>query len=343
MYTLVIEHVDVVTQSLDADSLASRCPSLNEEPDLVLYTSSGEIGVLTQLVVSAWMDTSLSRHPKARHAFVAMGCTGWYAGILEFARSQARRAHLFLLEIPRSYTQSRLDAAGIGVGGEGLIAKESVALMVLVKKRVDELRPNDVIVNACTILAKPMGLRGTEALLLKLRGWLLAQTCNERPLDWVSFAIASSWSEQLMRGFERWVYPSVPIAEALPSVETDFDHWLTAKPVLDYLHHRERLATGRLALSCLGAGGRLGVAIIGHAISSAFTGQEKEIHAYAMGHVQWHPNLFLNDPEKPLYCAPEYRHHDNAYHLWELGCHSRQSSSSIQSSTEQTYKEKHRS
>jgi hypothetical protein len=318
MYALVMEHVDVLTQCFDEDALATLCAASSEAPELVLYTGSGEIGVLTQPSLSAWMNASRLRYPKARHAFVTIGCTGWYAGILEFARSQARRAHIVTLETPRSYTQSRLDAAGIGTGGDGLIAKESVALTVLVRKRLDELQPSDTVVIACTILAKPVGLSGTEALLLKLRAWLIAKSPNDKTLDWVSFAIASRWSDQLMRGFERWVFPYVPIAETLPSLETDSHHWLSAKPVLEYAHYRGRLAGRNLAVNCLGAGGRLGVAILGLAASVASNRLESNIHIYPMGKVTWRSDLRLIEPEKPLYCSEDYRFRDNAYLIWEL-------------------------
>jgi hypothetical protein len=283
------------------------------QPDLVLYASSAEIGVLFQQQSSQWIQSVMARHPFARHAFVSMACTGWYATILEFMRSPARNAHVYLLEIPVCYTQAMLDSAGQDPENIPLLAQEGVARVVLSKKSARDLRPDDIRVAACSILAKPHGLNGTQKLLLKMRDWLNGHLW--RPTDWVSFHNASSWSRRLMGGFEQLALPQCSaLLEALPSFETDSRHWLTVTPVLEYLRYRDRIDRRPLALATLGAGGRVGFMLLGRA--DQCDGQVAAIM----------PALqpYLIPAERPagtgcpFYCLPQFRFRDDRYFLTEL-------------------------
>jgi hypothetical protein len=273
--------------------------------------------VLLHDPVSQGVSNLLQRAMTSRHAFTSMACTGWHATILEFARSPAATAQVFLLEFPRHYTQGVLDRAGIGQQGEGLLAQEGVGMVRLRKKRRETLEPGDVVITECVILAQARGLQGTTDLLAKLATHLVRrQRSSALIMDCVSFSIASTWSAYLAAGFAQLVWPQLPDGtRLLPGIEPDRRHWLTLKPVREYLVYGEGLTQRGLTILTLGAGGRLGMICL--TIAAALDGGAVALDT-PLVRCKVDPASFFDPPGRPLYLSHESRSVDNLYFVTDI-------------------------
>ncbi|CQJ56178.1 Uncharacterised protein [Yersinia intermedia] len=284
-----------------------------EDLDLILFCSSGELAVMQQEDISAWAYRQAHHQQSPRRAFVSLACASWYAALLEFERSPYRHAELWVIETSASFIQERLDCAGLGNGGAGLSVQPGIARMVLQKCRAE---PGDNVLEACALFAKPAGLRGTEQLIKRYGHWLAEGLGDEPCADWVSFAIATDWSTQLLAGLSHWFPQMMDRLALLPSMETDIIHLMAMKPL--YELHRE-LAQTRvrpLFITTLAAGGRIGCILVRAAESRLPTAQQpKEVQAVTVSARK----TVAGTP--PDYCDPQYRYVDNQYFLTELSIH----------------------
>lgn len=278
--------------------------------ELILFCSSGEVEVLQQPWVVEWMAREARRGTPPRRAFVSMACASWYAAVLEFMRSDCRSAEIWVIEACADFIQERLDCAGLGGGGEGLLANGGVACISL---RKGDARENDVRLDDCALFSKPAGLRGTELLIKRYAQWLLAHQCGDERADWVSFAIETHWSRQLQAGLALWGKDAMRTLVSQPSLEQGKDHYMALKPLHELAAHLQRPLVRPLILTTLAAGGRIGCAIFrvcgDEAVNAAPAGDILPIRL---------PLVALPSGAPPRYCERQYRYRDNEYFLTEL-------------------------
>ena len=278
--------------------------------DLILFCSSGELGVMQQEDIAAWASRQLSCQPLPRRAFVSLACASWFAAILEFERSPCRYAELWVIETPSAFIQERLDCAGLGSGGADLSVRPGIARMVLQKCQA---APGDIVLDACALFAKPQGLRGTEQLIKRYGTWLAECLGDDSHANWVSFAIATNWSDQVFSGLLHWFPQIMERLTLLPSMETDLVHLMAMKPL--YELHREcgKSNFSSLIITTLAAGGRIGCVLV-HTFESRLPGSTRPCKTYAVTVPA--DNMLPGTP--PYYCDPQYRYVDNQYFLTEL-------------------------
>lgn len=286
------------------------CTTLSE-PDLVVYTSSAEAGITGLPDIQQEIRVLRRRHPDARHVFVSMACLGLHAAILEAHRSHAQSVLVFLVETPGPYLQAMLDVAGLGAGGEGLEAREGVAVLHLSRTRI--ATPDSRKVALSTILAKPGGPGGTLLLLQKLESVLTPLATIQDGADIVSFRMHSHWSDSLMHGFNTLIRPRWSAETCLlDSCEHDRQHYLSIKPARELAFHGTRQTRRPLVIITLGGGGRIGVLAFMH-------------EPPPLKHSEGPPRCFMaartgqcrNLPQ-PLYNSTAFRV-DNGYFLDEPG------------------------
>lgn len=278
--------------------------------DLILFCSSGELGVMQQEDIAAWAYRQPPCQPSPRRAFVSLACASWYAAILEFERSPCHHAELWVIETPGAFIQERLDCAGLGNGGAGLSVQPGIARMVLQKCPA---APGDIVLDACALFAKPPGLRGTEQLIKRYGAWLAGCLGNTCHANWVSFAIATAWSDRLLSGLSHWFPQMMARLTLLPSMETDIIHLMAMKPLYELHRERAQPRSGSLFISTLAAGGRIGCILV-HAVENRLPGASPFDKAPPVAVPAG--NMLPGAP--PDYCDPQYRYIDNQYFLTEL-------------------------
>ncbi|AVV37535.1 MULTISPECIES: hypothetical protein [Pantoea] len=278
--------------------------------DLILFCSSGELGVMQQQDIAAWSRQQAFCQLSPRRAFVSLACASWYAALLEFERSPCRHAEIWVIESPASFIQERLDCAGLGHGGAGLTVQPGIARMVLQKCQA---KHGELVLEACALFAKPAGLRGTEQLIKRYGAWLAAGLGDDHAAGWVSFAIATGWSDQLLAGLSHWFPQLMERLTRLPSMETDTVHLLAIKPLHELHREIAQRHSGTLFITTLAAGGRIGCVVVRTA-ERALPGavQRDKPHAVPVPAGSMLPGM------PPDYCDPQYRYVDNQYFLTEM-------------------------
>ncbi|RRW67866.1 hypothetical protein EGJ48_19355 [Pantoea dispersa] len=284
--------------------------------DLILFCSSGELGVMQQQDIAAWSQQQTFCQPSPRRAFVSLACASWYAALLEFERSPCHHVEIWVIESPASFIQERLDCAGLGHGGEGLTVQPGIARMVLQKCQA---KPGEVVLEACALFAKPAGLRGTEQLIKRYGAWLAAGLGDDRAAGWVSFAIATGWSDQLLAGLLHWFPQLMGQLTRLPSMETDTLHLLAIKPLHELHRNVAQCRSGALFMTTLAAGGRIGCVVVRTAKSVPGVVPRDKPHTVPV------PASRMLPGTPPDYCDPQYRYVDNQYFLTEMTLHSQSS------------------
>jgi len=280
-------------------------------PDLVLYAGSGELEIMTQADVSKWTVATQQRYPNAQHQFVSMACNSLHAAILEFERSKAQCAYVFLLEISKKYLQKLLDSA-LGDNPDPITVHACAGRVVLRKATTEDIKESDLVVRACSILAKPKGLMSDVLLLKKLQNWIGENIKESQPVELVSFQVSSTWSDQLLMGFKRWVQDSPAIAAILPSYETGEDHYLALKPLLELQRYHSVLPKNNMMLATLGGGGRLGVLLLQMGRKSSLGFKSESVIPITLEDINLGLNQVIERVSPPRYCEINYRN-DNAY------------------------------
>lgn len=284
-----------------------------EGVDLILFCSSGEHGVMQQKDIASWAYRQMPFQPSPRRAFVSLACASWYAAILEFERSPCRHVELWVIETPGAFIQERLDCAGLGSSGAGLSVQPGIARMVLQKCQAI---PGDIVLDACALFAKPPGIRGTEQLIKRYGDWLAKCTGDDLHAKWVSFAISTDWSDQLLAGLSLWFPQMMERLTLLPSMETDIIHLMAMKPLYELHRELAQPHSGSLFITTLAAGGRIGCILV-HPAEKHVTGAslpgKAQVVAVPAGRML--PGV------PPDYCDPQYRYVDNQYFLTELSMH----------------------
>lgn len=232
--------------------------------DMILATSSGEVEILSASAPRSWLAALARSSPRAAVRFVSIGCSGLAACVLEFMQSDCQSAHVLVTEAPVDWVQSTLDAAGLGAGGDGFQAQE-VTFVLTLSRGKSASAPSSVRLLHGDLLSRDTGLDGTARLAARFAG-LVRELHEEYPrLRMVRFDNGSRWSHHLASLVDAFLHRhGLPATrDWLPSVECDLRHYMCARPLLDWQVHAATLETSPLLLACLGAGGRLGLLVIG--------------------------------------------------------------------------------
>jgi len=284
-----------------------------ENLDLILFCSSGELGVLQQKDIADWTSRKIDRQHGPECVFVSLACASWYAALLEFERSPCRHAELWVIEAPTSFIQERLDCAGLGSGGEGLSVQPGIARMILQKCQA---KPGEQVLDVCALLAKPAGMRGTEQLVKRYGQWLADGLSGYSDADWVSFTIATDWSTQLLAGLSRWFPQVMDRLSMLPSMETDIMHLMAMKPLYELRRELAKARQRPLFVTTLAAGGRIGCVRVRTAAPPVLLSPRPKAFKPVMITGR---QVEVGVP--PDYCDPQYRYVDNQYFLTELSAY----------------------
>lgn len=230
----------------------------------LIVTSSAEIDVMGEPQARAMLAAASPPGFAGPQSLVSVGCAGVYAAVLEFLASGAASARILALEAPRAYVQRRLDAAGLGPDGAGFVAQEAACVMDLTREPEGLALP----ISHCEILARPAHMGGTAALAGEAAR-RIAQLSAEIPgLSVVEFENVSDWARGLGALVRRALagHPTADPSRWAPSFERDERHFMTVRPLLDLNRLR---GAEPLLVGCLGAGGRLGLMVVGEARGEA--------------------------------------------------------------------------
>lgn len=238
----------VVPQELAAD----------EGFDLFIVTSSAEIDIVHERQARQIIRACMPRDYAGEIVFISIGCAGLFASVLEFVkRSHAQRCRILALETPVSFVQHTLDVSRLGHGGDGFIAQDAVCVVDLSKCRQGAFAKID----HCEILARPRTFGGTAEFGKQLVQCLESLSARLPGAEVVTFQNTSLWAQRLLqlvammlRGNE-----ALAVERWLPTAECDERHFMTVRPLLDMRAHLTEDRDRPLIITCLGAGGRLGV------------------------------------------------------------------------------------
>lgn len=288
--------------------------------ELLIVTSSGEIGMLAAPRSRSWLKALIRSSPQAPLQMISIGCCGVAACVLEFIHSTARVAHVLVTESPSDWVQSTLDGAGVGAGGDGFDAQDVAFLMTLTRSAVAPA-PGSVKLLYGNVLSRDACMGGTAQLAARLAGAVVDLHRQYPALHMVRFDNGSQWSHYLNRLVDSLVQrQGVPgTQDWLASVECDLRHYMCARPLLDWQTHADVVQTAPLLLACLGAGGRLGVLVIGPGDleTSRLPIPPANPHDVAPPHPDWWHGEH-DPPRKVLYTQPEYFGRQQFYFRWRL-------------------------
>ncbi|MBB3984703.1 hypothetical protein GGQ68_001019 [Sagittula marina] len=219
-----------------------------------IVTSSAEIGIVqTERARQVIRDCAPIGYG-GDIPLVSIGCAGLFAAVMRFADSPAHSARILALETPSDYVQHTLDSARLGAGGDGFVAQDAAHVLDLQKTPEGALAR----VDHCEILSRPSCFSGTSKLARSFVARLdaLEAMCPDARV--VTFENVSGYARRLMQAVLAELGPTAR-REFLQTVECDERHFMTVRPLLD-LQHQMAEDTGRpLIVTCLGAGGRIGI------------------------------------------------------------------------------------
>lgn len=288
--------------------------------ELLMVTSSGEIGMLAAPTSRAWLNALFHSSQQAPLHLISIGCCGVAACVLEFMQSTARIAHVLVTESPSDWVQSTLDGAGVGAGGDGFDAQD-VAFLLTLTRSAAAPSPDSAKLLYGNVLSRDACMGGTAQLAARLAGLVVKLNQQYSDLRMVRFDNGSQWSHYLNRLVDSLVQrQGLPSTQDwLPSIEHDLRHYMCARPLLDWQAHAMEVQSHPLLLPCLGAGGRLGVMVIGPAdcdmsVLPVPTAAPLDVEPP-------HPDWWRGERDPPrevLYTQTEYFGRQQFYFRWRL-------------------------
>jgi hypothetical protein len=288
--------------------------------DLLMVTSSGEIGMLAAPSSKDWLRALIYSSPHAHVHMVSIGCAGVVACVLEFMHSSANLAHVLVTESPPDWVQSTLDAAGVGAGGDGFKAQDIAYVLTLTRSAVAPTTDSVKLLYS-SLLSRNAAMGGTAQLAARFANIVIDLHQQYSNLSLVRFDNGSQWSHHLDRLVDVLVQrQGLPgTQDWLDSVECDLRHYMCARPLLDWQAHAGTMCKAPLLLSCLGAGGRLGLLVIG---SGALQTSGLLVHPpLPMDIAPPHANWWRGEHDPPrdvLYVKSEYFGIQQFYFRWRL-------------------------
>jgi len=226
----------------------------SHEIEEYIITSSAEVGIVNTPRAQQVIRDCAPKGYVDKIPLVSIGCAGLFAAVMRFVAGSARTARILALETPSDYVQSTLDSAQLGVGGDGFVAQDVAYILDLQKFPEGALAR----VEHCEIMSRPSCFSGTTKLARKFLARLdeLDAVCPDARI--VTFENVSGYARRLMQA----VHAGAPISEQrqfLETVEQDERHFMTVRPLLDLQKQMAEDTLRPLIVTCLGAGGRIGI------------------------------------------------------------------------------------
>ncbi|EAQ63950.1 hypothetical protein MED121_04233 [Marinomonas sp. MED121] len=252
--TLWVQQVLSVKHGLA--QLSAQLNKLPSVPEQVLLISAGEIKPLMNDSIRQFARDLVTRGCQLR--FVSAACTSFHAAVFEASQSQNQDCLVIALELDQGLQQACLNSLGVGneIAQDGLTVLNCVGLCLLRKKQAEI---NDTIIMQCDILSQPLGMSGTQKLLLQFERYIKRLPKNTQT---VSFAINSLWGKKLELALKHRLTGPFAMSAWLASAEQGQQHFLSLKPLFELQGYQAALAKGPLLLLTLGGGGRLGCLLI---------------------------------------------------------------------------------
>jgi|GEM_PF-3427929 len=242
--------------------LEAQLNQLTTLPEQVLLISAGEVKPLLNAKIREFARGLVQKGCQLR--FVSAACTSFHAAVFEASQSQSQDCLVIALELDQGLQQACLNSLGVGndVEQDGLTVLNCVGLCVLRKKHAE---PKDIIIMQCDILSQPLGMSGTQKLLLMFEDYI---KCLPEATQPVSFAISSQWGKKLELALQERLSGPFATSEWLASAEQGQQHFLSLKPLFELQGYQAALAKGPLLLMTLGGGGRLGCMLISRGLKA---------------------------------------------------------------------------
>ncbi len=244
--------VGSVAQGLDA--LKTELANISCWPSQVLVSSASEVKLLQNPLI----DQFCRRIVQNNHCdlvFVSAACTSLHAAILDFETSQADNCLVIILELDQALQQGCLNALGVGneINQDGLTVINCVGYCVLRRKIPQH---QDIVIAQCDIFSQPKQMSGIQILLNQLSPYIAKSSHNSLC---VSFDICSVWGKKLAKALRNRLQGQPhQLQHWLASVESDHQHYLSLKPLLELQLYRDKLQQHDLLIFTLGGGGRIG-------------------------------------------------------------------------------------
>lgn len=257
--SLVIESLwarQVLSVSHGLAQLEAQLSQLTQLPEHILLISAGEVKPLLNDKIRQFVQGLMQKGCQLK--FVSAACTSFHAAVFEASQAQEQDCLVIALELDQSLQQACLNSLGVGneVKQNGLTVLNCVGLCVLRKKLA---QPSDTIIMQCDILSQPLGISGTQKLLLMFERYMKHLPDTTQP---VSFAINSEWGKKLELALKDRLTGPFAMSEWLASAEQGQQHFLSLKPLFELQGYQTALVKGPLLLLTLGGGGRLGCLLI---------------------------------------------------------------------------------
>ena len=225
-----------------------------------VVTSSAEIGIVgtarAQQIIRTCAPQRRAGNGRAI-PLISIGCAGLYAAILRFIESPAQSVRILALESPCEFVQATLDQARLGQGGDGFIAQDVAHVLDLSKS------PDRAIARIahCEIMSRPDCFAGTAKLARHFVDRIEGFHALWSELRVVTFENVSPYARRLMQAVQNEMGGGQR-RRFLDTIERDERHFMTVRPMLDMKRHMGGTCASPLVISCLGAGGRIGVIAI---------------------------------------------------------------------------------
>ena len=305
--------------------LEAQLATLKHLPNQVLIISAGEVKPLLNDAIRRFVQDLQAKLCQIR--IVSAACTSFHAAVFEASQSENQDVLVISLELDQALQQACLNALGVGDEAEddSLTVLNCVGFCVLRKKPVEA---NDMVIMKCDILSQPLGISGTQKLLLMFERYLKPLPKNTQI---VSFAINSLWGKKLELALSQRLSGPFAMPYWLASAEQGQQHFLSMKPLLELQGYQTALVKGPLLLLTLGGGGRLGCLLIsrGQAAEQAINQASLSECCLASDHGDFQSALALKASSQASYYQQvkqtlkypqsQYRGINNHYFRWSQG------------------------
>lgn len=292
-------------------------PTLPVGGEMLLITSSAEIGILSSVESRQLIRALLPMDGQEARFLLSIGCVGIFACVLEFLQGSAPTAKVLVLETPAARVQLMLDAAKIGAGADGFVAQD-VAYIVRLSRQPCY---GSLMIHYCAILSREVSLTGTNRLASRLTTCISHVLTHYPETRIVSFENCSAWSRHLKVAVNSSATQGsrIDCQRWLPSVECDHRHFMTARPLMDIEAYGDVLKHSPLLLFCLGAGGRIGLLLVSRGSRAPLPMTMPKGMPYDCPTPPL-AQFTTRQSSAPtvLYCQPEYYGRDHFYFRWRL-------------------------
>lgn len=283
-----------------------------------IVTSSAEIDIVRTPRARAVIEACAPEGYDGEIALVSIGCAGLFASILRFINGPARTARILALETPSDFVQHTLDSARLGFGGDGFVAQDTAWVLDLSKSPEGALAQ----IGHCEILSRPGCFAGTSKLARQLIDRLDGLAARFPEARTVTFENVSEYARRLMQAVRTTLGPDAQTAFE-QTVERDERHFMTVRPLLDLAHNMARRPDQPLIVTCLGAGGRVGILAVDPTArtDTTQTGWFAPAEALHMGGLPLTQGLPLPDTRAPAtlaYMDRTFFGRANFYFEWTL-------------------------